>query len=132
MYIVERESQGYRTLLEHLLHLLYFLRFDGMVEPAYGVLEKYKAFMDRDEDPKFEFRGGENRENYNSTQYKMLFDAAANGDTKTVLGLAKTININLGWSSQEDSVFGNSKNFTPLWVAARNGHTGSRVHGNSG
>lgn len=96
-----------------------------MGETAYGVLEKYPDFMNRDEDPKFEFRGGENREDYNLTQYKMLFDAAASGDTKTVLGLAKKININLGWSSQEDRMFGNSINFTPLWVAARNGHTGT-------
>ena len=93
-----------------------------MVEPAYGVLQKYEDFMNRKQYPKFEFRGGED---YNLTQYKTLFDAAAIGDTKTVLGLAKTININLGWSSQEDSVFGNSENFTPLWVAARNGHTGT-------
>jgi len=96
-----------------------------MGEPAYGVLQKYEHFMNRKRDPKFELRGGENGEDYNLTQYKMLFDAAAIGDTKTVLRLAKTININLGWSSQEDSVFGNSYNFTPLWVAARNGHTGT-------
>ncbi len=81
--------------------------------------------MNREKNPKFELRGNENTENYNSNQYKILFDAAANGNTNTVLNLAKKININLVSSSQEDSVFGNSYNFTPLWVAARNGHTGT-------
>ena len=65
------------------------------------------------------------KEKYQLNQYKILFDAAAKGETNTVLEMVHNVNINLGWSSQKDSVFGDSHNFTPLWVAARNGHTGT-------
>ena len=56
-------------------------------------------------------------------RYKRLFDAAAKGKTDKVVFLAKLININSVWSSQDDSEFGESHDFTPLWISARNGHT---------